>query len=176
MLPDTPRAVFVCYAHADNESVDPKRRWLDRFRTFVKPYVRQDDFTVCSDQDIKIGDNWHEHIQTHLGGAKAAVLLVSPDFLASDYIANSELPVLLKNAADKGVKIFSIILSPCAFNDARFKYPDPKTGPEELKLSQFQAANSPSESMIEMDEGAQGRVLEKVCKQLQELLASKINP
>jgi len=75
-LPNTPRSVFICYAHADNESHDPKKRWLDRFVTFLKPFVRQEEVTVCSDQDILIGDDWHERIQTHLAGAKAAVLLV----------------------------------------------------------------------------------------------------
>lgn len=171
MLPSTPRAVFICYAHADNESADPKCRWMDRFGQFLKPFVRQEDFTVCSDQDIKIGDDWHEHIQAHLGGAKAAVLLVSPDFLASDYIANSELPVLLKNAADKGVKIFSIILSPCAFTEARFKYPDPVNGPDELKLSRFQAANSPDKTIVDMGEGDQNRVFKEVAEQLAGLLS-----
>src|SRR5262245_38554571 len=132
MLPAHTRAVFISYAHADNESPNPKERWLDRFVEFLEPLVRQQDFTLCSDRDIKIGQNWHEEIQAHINDAKAAVLLVSPAFLASDYIANSELPVILKNAADRGVRIFPILISPSLFRRAKYKYLDPKTGPQEF--------------------------------------------
>ena len=173
MLPPSTRAVFISYAHADNESRNPKERWLDRFVEFLKPLVRQEDFTLCSDQDIKIGQNWHQHIQAHLNGAKVVVLLVSPTFLASDYIANSELPVILKNAADQGVRIFPILISPSLYKRAKYKYPDPKTGPQEFTLASIQAANPPSETLIEMTEGAQNRVLEKVADQLADLLSAK---
>src|SRR5262245_13899051 len=96
MLPAQPRLIFISYAHVDNAATDRKHRWLTRLLEVLKPLVRQDELTTCSDQDIKIGQDWHQHIQAHLQGAKAAVLLVSPAFLASDYIANNELPVLLK--------------------------------------------------------------------------------
>jgi hypothetical protein len=171
MLPTQARAVFISYTHADNESPNHKERWLDRFVEFLKPLVRQEGFTLCSDQDIKIGQDWHQHIQAHLNGAKAVVLLVSPAFLASDYIANSELPVILKNAADHGVRIFPILISPSVYKRAKYKYPDPKTGPQEFTLASIQAANPPSETLIEMTEGGQNRVLEKVAYQLAELLS-----
>jgi hypothetical protein len=171
MLPTKTRAVFISYAHADNQSPDQQKRWLDRFIEFLKPLVRQEDFTLCSDQDIKIGQDWHQHIQAHLNGAKAVVLLISPAFLASDYIANSELPVILKNAADKeGVKILPIIISPCLYEETPFKYPDAKKGPEEFTLASIQAANPPSETLVEMDEGERNRVLLKVARRLSELL------
>jgi len=57
MLPAQTRAVFISYAHADNQNPDPQKRWLDRFIEFLKPLVRQEDFTLCSDQEIKIGEN-----------------------------------------------------------------------------------------------------------------------
>jgi hypothetical protein len=170
MLPPNARAVFISYAHADNESRNPKERWLDRFIEFLQPLVSQENFTLCSDQDIQIGDKWHEHIQAHLNGAKAVVLLVSPAFLASSYIRNSELPVILKNAADQGVRIFPILISPSLYKRAKYKYPDPKTGPQEFTLASIQAANPPSETLIEMTEGEQNRVLEKVADQLADLL------
>jgi len=170
MLPPNTHAVFISYAHADNESRNPKERWLDRFIEFLQPLVSQENFTICSDQDIQIGDKWHEHIQAHLNGAKAVVLLVSPAFLASGYIRNSELPVILKNAANQGVRIFSILISPSLYKRAKYKYPDPKTGPQEFTLASIQAANPPSETLIEMTEGEQNRVLEKVADQLADLL------
>jgi hypothetical protein len=174
LLSPNSRAVFISYAHADNESPNPKERWLDRFVEFLKPLVRQEDFTLCSDQDIKIGEDWHQQIQAHLSGAKAVVLLISPAFLASDYIANSELPAILKNAADKGVRIFPILIAPSVYKRARYKYPDPKTGPQEFTLASIQAANPPSETLIEMTQGEQNRVLEKVADQLAELLKRDI--
>jgi CHAT domain-containing protein/TIR domain-containing protein len=170
-FPTDVRSVFISYAHTDNESPNRKERWLDRFVEFLKPLVRQEDFTLCSDQDIKIGQDWHQHIQAHLSGAKAVVLLVSPAFLASEYIANSELPVILKNVADQGVRIFPILISPSVYKRAKYKYPDPKIGPREFTLASIQAANPPSETLIEMTEGGQSRVLEKVAEQLAELLS-----
>jgi TIR domain len=163
--------VFISYAHADNESPNRKELWLDRFIEFLQPLVSQENFTLCSDEDIQIGDQWHEHIQAQLNAAKAVVLLVSPAFLASSYIRNSELPVILKNAAAKGVRIFPILISPSVYKMAKYKYPDPKTGPQEFTLASIQAANAPSKTLIEMTEGEQNRVLLKVAEQLAELLS-----
>jgi TIR domain len=176
MLPATAPAVFISYAHADNQSPDPQKCWLDRFVEFLKPLVRQEDFTLCSDLDLKIGDGWHERIQEHLNAAKAAVLLVSPAFLASDYIADSELPVILKKAADKGVKILPIIISPSLYEETRFKYPDPRKGPEEFTLASSQAANAPSKTLVEMDEGERNRVFLKVARRLSEILRENPRP
>src|SRR5262245_23363500 len=83
-------------AHADNQSDDPRKRCLDRLLEMLRPLTRQAHFSIWSDQEIKAGENWHERIKTQMVQAKAVVLLVSPAFLASDYIATNELPVLLK--------------------------------------------------------------------------------
>jgi hypothetical protein len=162
-------AIFISYAHKDNESSDPAKRWLDRLREQLEPLVQQGEIAVCSDQDIELGDDWHDHIQKHLDGARAAVLLVSPAFLASKYIRNSELPVLFRNAKGKGVKIIPIILRPCLFAESKFKYPDPKTGPKEFTLASLQAAGSPSKALSEMTEGEQDRALLKVAQTLAKL-------
>src|SRR5215471_1086214 len=125
-------SVFICYAHSDNISSDPRLRWLDRLLEFVRPLARFGDFAVWSDKEIRPGDFWHQEIQKELDCAKVAILLVSPAFLASDYIARSEVTVLLKQAKDRGLKILPVIISPCLYEEARFKYPDWKEGPEQI--------------------------------------------
>jgi NACHT domain/TIR domain/Effector-associated domain 8 len=166
-----PRPVFISYAHADNEAADPAKRWLDRLKQHLEPLVQQDSIAICSDQDIDLGEDWHEHIQTRLTGAQAAVLLVSPAFLASKYIRNSELPVLLRYAKERGVKVIPVILRPCLFEETRFKYPDPTIGPEEFTLASLQAAGSPKRALSEMSEGEQDRALLKVAQALANLVA-----
>jgi TIR domain-containing protein len=164
-------SVFICYAHEDNGSANPKECWLNRFLQIVKPLVRQQDLTVWSDRTIKIGDDWHVTIQKQLAVAKAVLLFVSPAFLASDYIANNELPVLLKRAKESGVPIFQLLISPCLYEETKFKYPDPKTGPEEFALSSLQAANAPSKTLIEMTEAEQNRVMLEVARALSNTLS-----
>ncbi len=161
--------IFISYAHKDNENPDPAKRWLDRLREQLEPLVQQGEIGVCSDHDIELGDDWHDSIQTHLEHARAAVLLVSPAFLASRYIRNSELPVLFRNAKEQGVKIIPIILRPCLFAESKFKYPDPQTGPEEFTLASLQAAGAPAKALSEMTEGEQDRALLKVAQTLAKL-------
>jgi hypothetical protein len=162
-------AVFICYAHADNRDENVKLRWLDRLLEFLHPLVRQHHLTTWSDRDVKIGERWHRRIQFQLEVSRAILLLISPAFLASEYIATSELPVLLKNAADRGSTILPLIISPCLYEEAIFKFPDPTVGPDILKLSSLQASNPPSRTLIEMSEAEQNRTLLRVARRLQEI-------
>jgi hypothetical protein len=159
-------SVFISYAHADNSSSDPSLRWLDRLLQFLQPLVEQNQVIAWSDGEIRSGEDWEATIQAGLRFAKAAVLLISPAFLASKYIRNSELPVLLKNAKDRGVVILPIILRPSLFNEITFKYPDPIDGPNELLLSTLQSANSPSQPLNSMSEFEQDKVLLSVARRL----------
>lgn len=74
-----------------------------------------------------------------------AVLLVSADFLASDFIDKDELPPLLSAAKDEGAVILPVILGPSRF----LKTP----------LAQFQAVNNPSRPLIGMTKDEQEAVL-----------------
>src|SRR5689334_3509923 len=72
-----------------------------------------------SDKDIKAG-LWEKQIEAAMKGAVAAVLLVSDNFLASEYIVGKELPYLLRANAARGLMIFWASLDPC---DIR-RYPE----------------------------------------------------
>jgi hypothetical protein len=165
-------SIFICYAHKDNESTDPSQRWLDRLLEQLEPLNLQEQAEIWSDRRIEIGSDWHEDIQATLQQVKAAVLLVSPAFLASKYIQNSELPVLLKRAKEQGVAILPIILRFCQFNERLFKYPDPQNGPEELSLSTLQVANSPTKPLNSLAEHEQDKVLLSVAQRLLKIVNS----
>lgn len=166
----SPASVFISYAHTDNESSEPSKRWLDRLLEHLEPLNFQEQVQSWSDKDIEIGANWQSSIQLSLEEARAAVLLISPAFLASRYIRNSELPVLLKNASNKGLVIIPIILRPSLFKETLFKYPDPHSGPEEIFLSSLQAANSPTRPLNSLEEHEQDKVLLSVAQRLLKLV------
>src|SRR6516164_6083126 len=95
--------VFVSYSHND-------RDWLDRLLVFLKPFTGP-DFRVWADPYIKIGDEWRRDISGAMSRACVAVLLVTPDFLASDFIRNEELPLLLEGAKAGTITLFPIPIS-----------------------------------------------------------------
>jgi hypothetical protein len=83
--------IFVSYSHAD-------RDWVDCLRTHLAPYVRGERLNLWDDTKISPGSNWAAEIDRALDEARVAVLLVSPNFLASDFVANVELPAILRRA------------------------------------------------------------------------------
>jgi hypothetical protein len=97
--------IFVSYSHEDEI-------WRKRFEIISKPLSRQESMRFWSDRDVKLGE-WEPQIQAAMQGAVVAVLLVSDNFLASDYIITKELPYLLRAHETRGLMILWAYLEPC---------------------------------------------------------------
>jgi TIR domain len=161
--------VFISYAHADNEAPN---HWLDRVLSFLKPLHRQGSFTVWSDRDIRSGEEWRQKVEEALRSARAAVLLISPNFVASDFVQSSELPALLKRAQEHGLIVLPLIIRRSMYAETVFNYPDPHCGPSKLSLAEFQAVNSPEKPMVGLTQDEQDKVLQRLARRLGELAAN----
>jgi len=134
--------IFVSYSHADQEA-------LGRLMVHLRPLERDNIVDCWSDRKINAGDQWRAEISRELGDADVAILLISADFLASDFIAKDELPPLLLKAEAKGVRILPVILKPCGF--VRHKV-----------LSSFQCVNDPTEPLLGLTHIGQEAVYDKI--------------
>src|SRR5262245_66456163 len=94
---DGRRKVFVSYSHKDKE-------WLERVQTHLKDLVRHGQVELWDDTRIQSGEQWQTSISNALNAACVAVLLISADFIASDFMAEEELPPLLAAAEQEGIK------------------------------------------------------------------------
>jgi hypothetical protein len=146
--------VFVSYSHVD-------RPVLDRLLVHLRPLVKKQLIDLWVDTSLKSGDRWKRKVEDALGRAQVAVLLVSADFLASDFIVDNELPPLLSAAEKKGTRIIPVIVKPCRF------LRDPH-------LNVFQAANDPRTPLISMTEGDRESVLNGISEQIESALKDRM--
>lgn len=102
--------IFLCYSRRDI-------RWKERVEVHLQPLERKGVIDVWSDRRIEFGDVWREEIAAALDRARIAVLLVSADFFASDFINSHELPPLLKAAAEGGCRVIPLLVAPSMFSD-----------------------------------------------------------
>ena len=141
------RKVFISYSHKDAD-------WLRRLRTQLKPVEREGIIDQWDDTKIAAGLQWKEEIRNALETARVAVLLISANFLASDFIAEHELPTLLAHAEKGGTTIIPLILSPCVFTST--------------SLGRFQAINHPGHSLAALSALEQEEMLVKVAETIAE--------
>ena len=114
-LPTTKRdKVFISYSHKDN-------KFLKELLAHLKPLERAGRVTSWSDEQIQPGSQWFGEIQRALASTKVAVLLVTKDFLASDFIDEHELGPLLKEAATGGVAILWVLVRACIWKNTPLK-------------------------------------------------------
>lgn len=142
--------VFVSYSHADV-------RWLERLRVHLKPLERQGALALWDDTRIKPGSRWREEIRNALEHARVAVLLVTADFLASDFITTNELPPLLRAARKRGTLILPVIINHCRFEQTE-------------GLSEFQAVNCPSKPLVAFRSARREELFRDLSRSIEEAL------
>jgi len=93
---------------------------MKKLRTHLMPLQRRSLIKLWSDIDINAGEEWEEEIQKHLDSAHMILLLVSPDFMASDYCYSTEMERALQRHEKQEARVIPIILRPTAWKGAPF--------------------------------------------------------
>lgn len=140
--------VFISYSHLDKE-------FLTDVQRHFKPFLSKLDY--WDDSKILPGQKWKEEIKKAIIETKVAILLVSTDFLGSDFIATNELPPLLTAAEKEGAVILIVILKPCLFEEFD-------------ELNQFQAMNPPSKPVSRMEYDEKEELLVNLVRQTKKIL------
>ncbi len=105
--PTTPK-VFISYSRKD-------AAWKDRVLEHLRVLENAGELTVWDDQRINAGDDWRAEIETAMQSAAVALLLVSTDFLNSAFIRRTEIPRLLAQRQDQGLRIIPVFARACAW-------------------------------------------------------------
>lgn len=104
--------IFISYSLADKKYRDELVKHLEKTGITAQ-------FNIWSDKDILPGENWENEIQRALEKAEIILLLVSPDFMASEYIRRKELPQSLQRNRWGQAIIIPIILRPVVWQDLK---------------------------------------------------------
>ncbi len=105
--------VFVSYAHEDEALCDELRKQLVVLE-------RKGRIRSWHDRSIGPGEDWGGEIDYRLNAADLILMLISPDFMASDYISRVEVPRAMARHKSRGACVVPIILRPVEWSDAPF--------------------------------------------------------
>jgi TIR domain len=111
--PTRPITIFYCYAHEDKDLRDR----IDKHLGVLKRLGQVVDW---HDREIRAGTEWEREIETHLSTASIILLLVSADFVNSDYCYGVEMQKALE-MHEKGLAcVLPILVRPVDWQDAPF--------------------------------------------------------
>lgn len=125
--------IFVSYSHSDVQ-------WLRKLTLVLDPLVRGHQIDLWDDRRIQPGAQWRSEIDEALDAADVGVLLVSASFLASDFINQVELPLILEQWRAGQLAVVWVAVSPALY--------------EVTPLNEIQAANDPRQPLSELDDSA----------------------
>ncbi|HXU80095.1 MAG TPA: trypsin-like peptidase domain-containing protein [Polyangia bacterium] len=144
--PSSRQGIFISYSHKD-------KKLLGELQTYLKPLVKIDGLQKWDDNDIRPGEDWLQAIRTAMATCRVAVLLVSQDYLASDFIGVEEFPQIIKDARSAGVTVFWIPLAASTY--------------EKTELAALQAAIDPKKPINKMGKAERQEAWLQIVKKLE---------
>ena len=108
-----PIKIFYCYAHED-------KNLRDRIDSHLGVLKRLGHVVGWYDREIQAGTEWEREIEEHLSTASIILLLVSADFVNSDYCYGVEMKRALELHHTGQTRVLPILLRPVDWRDAPF--------------------------------------------------------
>jgi internalin A len=137
--------VFISYSRSD-------KRWRDDLHMMLAPLLREKLLKIWDDTYITPGTKWYDAITDAISSAKAAVFLVSSDFLNSDFIIKNELNPVLEAAEKKHITVLWFTIDHCLYQHTR--------------LEQYQAVNDPAKPLNSFSGSKRTKELTRICKEI----------
>lgn len=97
---------FISYSHKD-------KNYLDGLHKHLAVLVRDGLITAWTDRNIHPGGELESEISQAIENCGLFLLLVSPDFLASDYCVEKEMQRAFERRCSENVEVIPIIVEPC---------------------------------------------------------------
>lgn len=107
--------VFISYAHKDHEH-------LENIQKYFAALKLEGWISAWDDREIESGGDWQQEIDARLNEADVILLLISADFIASEYCHSIELKRALERQADPSDRavVIPVILSSCDWETQNF--------------------------------------------------------
>ena len=105
--------IFLSYAHADEDL----KKELDKH---LMPLKRSGKIETWNDRELIAGQEWNDEILEELNKADIILLLISIDFIASQYIWDKELSAAIKRHDEGTAKVVPVIVKNCLWQEMPF--------------------------------------------------------
>jgi hypothetical protein len=144
-----PEPVFISYSAEDI-------KFLRMLMRHLEVLENQRMIRIFTHEALPPGTLWQEATRVEISNAVAAILLVTPDYLASRVLVEDQLPQLLARAEmEDGTAIMPLLVKPSLF----FSLPH---------LRRFKPFNPTPKTLIDMRAGEKERFLVSVAEAVQE--------
>lgn len=154
----SPLKIFISYSHRDET-------FKDELVTMLAALQRRGIVDTWQDRRIEAGDEWNKSIEAAMNDCDLALLLVSADYLASQFIQEAEQPRLLERGRETQLRVIPIIVRPCPWRS-------------EPVLKDFQALPKDGKAVITFSEenGERDQVWTDIAAVIEERAKSKTAP
>ena len=139
------KSIFISYAHED-------RKWVEELNKFIVPWIRNKRIKLWEDSKISIGSKWKDEINYALDEANVAVLLVTKDFLNSQFIVNYELPIVFDRVENNRLKLIWIAIGYSSYKAS--------------KLKEYQSANDPEKPIEDLRKTERDKIFTDIAEKI----------
>jgi serine/threonine protein kinase len=145
--------VFISYSHKDTA-------WMEKFSAQLNVIKQTGRLDIWSDKSIRSGQNWVQEINAAIARARVALLLVTVDFLTSEFIKSKELPKILKGHQNDGLYLYWVPIGHAPYSMSDF--------------ANIQAAHDPKRPLRGLEEVEQDRVISDIATQIGQMLGQAV--
>lgn len=103
-----PKKLFISYSSKNAD-------FIKRFVTHLEILKSNGIIDPWYDRMIESGSKWDDSIRNEMRNSDVIIFLLSPDFLATEYIMKTEIPLAIQQLQNETAKFFFIELQPCGW-------------------------------------------------------------